>query len=125
MSAVDYEAWRERVIGYLDRHRRETDDPALARALQRLTSIAVWVLDQNRYKPHVGAAELREQVVQEINSYLKKMYIDGFGDRALHDAVLRGAELVDEVFEQLILEERTAAQGGARRAAAAEASAES
>src|SRR5690606_42164747 len=75
VSAVDYEAWRERVIGYLDRHRRETDDPALARALQRLTSIAVWVLDQNRYKPHVGAAELRDRKSTRLNSsHVKNSY---------------------------------------------------
>lgn len=117
---MDYAARRERVVGFLDKHRRETDDPVFARALQRLTSIALWVVDQNRYKPDVSAAELRQQVEDEINAYLRKMYVDGFGDRALHDAVVKGAELVDEVFRQLMAEE-AAAKGDAKRPAAAKA----
>lgn len=113
---------RERVVGFLDEHRRQTDDAVFARAMQRLTAMAVWVLDQNRYKPDVDVAELREQVEQEINLYLHKMYVDGFGDRALHDAVVRGAALVGEVFQQLI-EEEFAAGGGkaAARQGAADA----
>lgn len=104
---------RERVVGFLDEHRRQTDDAVFAQAMQRLTAMAVWVLDQNRYKPDVDAAELREQVEQEINLYLHKMYVDGFGDRALHDAVVRGAALVGEVFQQLIEEESAAGAGKA------------
>ncbi len=91
---MDYAKLRERVVGFLDEHRRRTDDAVFARAMQRLTAMAVWVMDQNRYKPDVDVAELREQVEQEINLYLHKMYVDGFGDRALHDAVVRGAALV-------------------------------
>lgn len=115
---MEYAVRRERVVGFLDKHRREADDPVFARALQRLTSIAVWVLDQNRYKPHVGAAELREQVLHEVKSYLQKMYVDGFGDPALHDAVVRATELLEEVFDQLVAEEAASAGEGAARGAA-------
>lgn len=95
---------RGRVVGFMDEIRRGTDDPTFNRALQRVTSIAVWTIDQNRYKPDTDVAQIREYVMEEIDSYLRKMFIDGFGDQALHDAVVRSRELVDEVLQQLIKE---------------------
>lgn len=106
---MDYTATRQRVIGFLDEIRRDTDDVVFDRALQRVTSIAVWILDQNRYKPDVTMAELRELVMEEIDLYLQKMIIDLFGDQALYDAVVRSKELVDQVFQELIAEEEKAA----------------
>lgn len=107
---MDYTAKRQRIVGFLDEMRRGADDPVFARALHRLTSMAVWVLDQNRYKPELSMAELRDHVMQEIDLYLQKMFVDGFGDRELHDAVVRGRELVDEVFQELIKEAGSAAE---------------
>lgn len=105
---MDYTPMRQRIVGFLDEIRRGTDDPVFDRALQRVMSIAVWVLDQNRYKPEFAVTELRDNVIREIDSYLQKMFIDGFGDRALRDAVLRGRELVDEVLQELIKEAEAA-----------------
>lgn len=102
---MDYTAKRQRVIGFLDEIRRTTDDMGLERALQRVTSIAVWVLDQNRYKPEMTAAELRDVVMDEIDLYMHKMYVDGFGDQAQYDGVVRSKELVEQVFQELITEE--------------------
>lgn len=110
---MDYMAMRGRVVGFLDEIRRGTDDPTFNRALQRVTSIAVWVIDQNRYKPDIDVAQIRDCVMQEIDLYLQKMFIDGFGDQALHDAVVRGRELVDEVLQQLITESGAARQASA------------
>ncbi len=69
---MDYTAKRSHVVGVLDEVRRETDDPVFARALQRVTSIAVWVVDQNRYKPDVSAVKCCEQVMHEIDLYRAK-----------------------------------------------------
>lgn len=107
---MDYTAKRQHIVGVLDEVRRETDDPVFARALQRVTSIAVWVVDQNRYKPHVSAVELRDNVMHEIDLYRQKMFIDGFGDMAFHDAVVRCKELVEKAFQEIIDKEAAAAE---------------
>lgn len=107
---MDYAAKRSHVIGVLDAVRRKTNDPVYARALQRVTSIAVWVVDQNRYKPEVSARQMLEQVLHEIDLYRQKMFIDGFGDAGFHDAVVRAKELVIDAFQELIDKEEEAAE---------------
>jgi len=101
---MEYAELRARVVGALDERRRSTEDPYERKALHRVTSIAVWVVDQNRYKPEVSLPELRDMVLEEIDIYLHKMLVDGFGDqqlvRAVQEARERVADLLDDVVRE-------------------------
>lgn len=105
---MEYADLRSRLVGALDERRRATDNPYEQKALHRVMSIAVWVVDQNKYKPAVDLAALRAMTLEEIDIYLHKMLVDGFGDRELIRAVQEARELVGDLFSQLIKE---AAQG--------------
>ncbi|HLT58045.1 MAG TPA: hypothetical protein VKZ69_04655 [Limnochordales bacterium] len=109
---MDYAELRARVVGALDERRRNTEDPYEEKALHRVTSIAVWVLDQNRYKPGVELADLRDMALEEIDIYLHKMLVDGFGDRELVRAVQEAREVVAALFAQLIREAGAAQPAG-------------
>lgn len=108
---MDYTALRQRIVGFLDEIRRETTDPVFDKALQRVSSISVWVLDQNRYKTEMDIATIRDAALQEIDLYSQKMFVDGFGDENLYRAVVKGRSLVAEVFGEIVADAATEADG--------------
>jgi|GEM_PF-3165645 len=114
---MEYADLRSRIVGAIDERRRATDDPVAEKALHRVMSIAVWVVDQNRYKPHVDVAKLREMALEEIDIYLHKMMVDGIGDREHVRAVQEARELVADIMADLV---REAAQGAKATAKAAD-----
>lgn len=108
---------RSRLVGEIDARRRTSDDPIVRKALHRVMSIAVWVVDQNKFKPQVDLPALRDMTLEEIDIYLNKMLTDGIGSQQEVRAVQEARELVDEIWTQVI---REAAQGGVKAAAKAD-----
>ncbi|HEY8496306.1 MAG TPA: hypothetical protein VIK98_04640 [Limnochordales bacterium] len=114
---MEYADLRTRLVGILDERRRTSGDPIVQKALHRVMSIAVWVLDQNKYKPHVDLPALRDMTLEEIDIYLNKMLAEGIGSQQEVRAVQEARELVADIWNQLI---REAAQGGVKAAAKAD-----
>ncbi|MBO8140602.1 MAG: hypothetical protein H0Z37_00305 [Firmicutes bacterium] len=110
---MDYAGLRARVVGALDERRRNSDDPVVRKGLHRVMSMAVWVLDQNRYKPEMELRTVRALIMDEIDIYLKKMFVDGFGDEGLRRAVEEGRDLVATVLDELIAASSQTADAGA------------
>jgi len=114
---MEYADLRSRLVGEIDQRRRASDDPVVQKALHRVMSIAVWVVDQNKYKPHVDLPALRDMTLEEIDIYLNKMLSDGIGTQQEVRAVQEARELVADIWTRII---REAAQDGVKAAAKAD-----